>query len=368
MPLNPTLLQDTLPARFATLTPEETAAAIRSAKERLGTSTLILGHHYQRDDVYRWADITGDSFLLSQRAAARTDARYIVFCGVHFMAESADILKAPHQTVLLPDLNAGCHLADCAEPLDVENCWDDLIRAVGNTVLPVTYMNSAASLKAFVGQAGGAVCTSSNAERVFQWAFGQKPKILFFPDEHLGWNTADRLEIPEEEVVVWDFRQPYLGGNTEESLRKARLVLWKGFCSVHIKFLPEHVDEARVRYSGVRVICHPECMRSVCRKADLVGSTEFILKTIRSAPEGSSWAIGTELNLVHRIAQEETKKTVVSLNPNACLCSTMYRIDGSHLLWTLENLLEERVVNEVRVPEGIARWARLSLERMLAIP
>jgi len=364
------LAQEEIPARYHDLSPEQTETAIIAAKESLGSRCVILGHHYQRDEVFRFADLTGDSFNLAKQASERTEARTVVFCGVHFMAESADILTGPEQTVILPDLTAGCSMADMADELDVEQCWADLSRAVGPvSTIPITYMNSSAALKAFCGKEGGAVCTSSNAAGIFRWAFEYARRILFFPDEHLGRNTARDLGLEERDLAVWDYTRP-MGGLSEEQLGRARVILWRGHCSVHVKFLPEHVARAREAIPGAHVIVHPECTREVAALADHVGSTEKILATVRSAPKGGSWVVGTELHMVNRMAREMKPKgiRVVSLNPSACLCSTMYRIDAPHLLWVLENLLEDRVVNRVEVPEETARWAREALEKMLATP
>jgi len=328
---------------------------------------VILGHHYQRDEVIRHADFRGDSFKLAQHAASRPEAEYIVFCGVHFMAESADVLSAPHQRVVLPDMNAGCTMADMAEIDQVEECWEGITSVVGDDVVPVTYMNSTASLKAFVGSHGGAVCTSSNARAVLEWAFRRKPRVLFFPDQHLGRNTGYRMGIPLAEMVVWD---PYedRGGLSDDQIRSARILLWKGHCSVHNRFTPEMVDQRREQIPGVKVIVHPECRFEVAQKADAIGSTEGILKTIRESPAGSKWAVGSELNMVSRMAREMApEKRIVSLDDCFCVCSTMFRIDPPHLAWALENLVEGRVVNEVRVPDEIARQAKIALDRMLEI-
>jgi quinolinate synthase len=339
----------------------------RAAKAALGDQVFVLGHHYQRDEVIRYADFTGDSFKLAQLAATRPEADFIVFCGVHFMAESADILSAPHQKVVLPDLDAGCTMADMAETDQVEDCWDVVTEVVGEDVLPVTYMNSTAALKAFVGRHGGAVCTSSNARAVLDWAFRQRPRVLFFPDQHLGRNTGFRMGIPLDRMHVWD---PYedRGGLTDEQMRDAQILLWKGHCSVHNRFTPDMVDKRRAQMPGVKVIVHPECRFEVAQKADAIGSTEGIIKTIQASPQGSRWAVGTELNLVNRLARESApEREVVSLDDCFCVCSTMFRIDPPHLLWALENLRDGRLVNVVAVPERIAADARVALDRMLAI-
>ena len=338
---------------------------IAAAKARLGSDVVILGHHYQRDEVIQFADFRGDSLKLSQQAAS-ADAKYIIFCGVHFMAESADILRQAHQQVILPDLNAGCSMADMADIGQVETCWEEL-RSVGDLkVVPITYMNSTAAIKAFTGREGGAVCTSSNAAAVMRWAFERGERVLFLPDEHLGRNTAYRMGIPLEEMVVWD---PYqeLGGNTAELLRRARVILWKGYCSVHQRFLPEHVDRVRREHPGIRVIVHPECRFEVMQKADEVGSTEQIKKTITAAAPGTAWAVGTEIHLVNRMSKEFTDRRVISLDPNVCVCTTMFRISPQHLLWALENLCEGRVVNRIAVDDESKRWARVALERMLSL-
>ncbi len=338
---------------------------IAEAKARLGRSVVILGHHYQRDEVVRFADFRGDSLKLSQQAAA-TAAQYIVFCGVHFMAESADVLRQPHQQVILPDLNAGCSMADMAEIGQVETCWAELESLGGLNVVPVTYMNSSAAIKAFTGAHGGAVCTSSNAAAVLGWAFERGERVLFLPDEHLGRNTAYRLGLPLDEMVVWDPRQD-LGGNTEEAIRRARILLWKGYCSVHQRFLPQHVERARRESPDVRVIVHPECRWEVVQMADAVGSTEQITRAVTAAEPGSNWAVGTEIHLVNRLSKQLTDRAVKSLDPNVCVCTTMFRITPQHLLWTLENLVEGRVVNRIAVDEETKKWAREALERMLRL-
>jgi len=359
--------QVALPERIRTSPAAEVQERILEARRVLGDRVLVLGHHYQRDEVIRHADFTGDSFKLAQLAATRPKADFIVFCGVHFMAESADILRAPHQTVVLPDMNAGCTMADMADIEQVEEAWDHVTSVVGDEVLPVTYMNSTAALKAFVGRNGGAVCTSSNARAVLDWAFRQKPRVLFFPDQHLGRNTGYRMGIPLEAMAVWD---PYedRGGLPDDRIRDARILLWKGHCSVHNRFTPEMVDQRRAQIPGVRVIVHPECRFEVAQKADSIGSTEGILKAVRESPEGTSWAVGTELNMVSRLAREMAPgKQVVSLDDCFCVCSTMARIDPPHLLWALEGLAASEVRNAVRVPEPVASDARVALDRMLRI-
>ena len=347
-------------------------ARIAAAKRELGGDVVILGHHYQRDEVIRFADYRGDSYRLSQQAA-QAQGKYIVFCGVHFMAESADVLSRPGQVTILPDLNAGCSMADMAEITQVEDCWEQLIsvgitRDTGEGITPVTYMNSTAAIKAFCGERGGMVCTSSNAPGSFQWAFAKTPKILFLPDQHLGRNTAYDMGIPLSEMVVWD---PYLinGGLRPEQLRTARVILWKGHCSVHQRFLPEHVDNVRAKYSGIQVIVHPECRWEVCQKADGIGSTDKLIKIIREAPSGMSFAVGTEIHLVNRMGKEFAAqgKKVITLDDSGCLCTTMFRISPQHLCWALENLVEGNMVNQIKVKEDVKHWARVALDRMLEI-
>jgi quinolinate synthase len=338
---------------------------IGRAKEMLGSRVVILGHHYQRDEVVRFADFRGDSLKLSQQAAG-TEAEYIVFCGVHFMAESADVLRRPHQVVVLPDLGAGCSMADMAEIGQVETCWEELRAAGIDRVVPITYMNSTAAIKAFTGRQGGAVCTSSNANAVMRWAFERGERILFLPDEHLGRNTAVELGIGLDRTVVWDPAKE-LGGNDEQALASARVILWKGYCSVHQRFQPEHVDRVREAYPGIRVIVHPECRMDVVQKADMAGSTEKIIAAVRAAGPGSSWAIGTEIHLVNRLAREFPEQQIVSLDPHVCVCTTMFRISPQHLAWALENLAEDRVVNRIEVDGETRQWARVALERMLEL-
>jgi quinolinate synthase len=343
----------------------------RAAKEALGERVFVLGHHYQRDEVIQFADVTGDSFKLARDAAARPEAEYIVFCGVHFMAESADILTAPEQAVVLPDLAAGCSMADMARLPQVEDCWDALTDAgLADRVVPVTYMNSSADIKAFCGRHGGAVCTSSNADVALEWAFEQKPdaKVLFFPDQHLGRNTAVlKLGMSLDDCVVWDPRQAD-GGVTPEALAAARMILWKGHCSVHGRFSADVVDELREKKPGIRILVHPECTYDVVTRADLVGSTEFIIKTIEAAPAGSVWAVGTELNLVQRLAREHPEQEIVFLDRNVCYCSTMNRIDLPHLVWALESLVGGVVVNRIAVDPDTEQFAKVALQRMLDLP
>jgi quinolinate synthase len=343
-------------------------ARIAAARQKLGASTVILGHHYQRDEVIRFADFTGDSYKLS-KAAAETDARYIVFCGVHFMAESADVLGHDDQQVILPDLNAGCSMADMAEISQVEACWEALERLhVADDIIPITYMNSTAAIKAFCGERGGLVCTSSNARAAFEWAFAQGKRILFLPDQHLGRNTGFAMDIPLDEMAVWD---PWglQGGQTAGKLASARILLWKGHCSVHQRFLPSHVDEARAKYPGIQVIVHPECRWEVCQKADALGSTERLIALVEQAPPGTTFAVGTEIHLVNRMARRfaSEDKKIFSLEEHGCLCTTMYRISPQHLAWALENLVEGRVVNQIRVRKNVKRWARVALDRMLEV-
>ncbi|MFQ5926947.1 MAG: quinolinate synthase NadA [Terriglobia bacterium] len=340
-------------------------ARIAAARAALGEHLVILGHHYQRDEVVKFAHFRGDSLKLSQQAA-QTRADFIVFCGVHFMAESADILRQPHQQVILPDLNAGCSMADMADITEVEDCWEQLEAVGGLNLLPITYMNSSAAIKAFVGRHHGAICTSSNAPGIFRWAFERADRILFLPDEHLGRNTAYRMGIPLNQMAVWD---PYrdLGGTTAEQLRGTRVILWKGYCSVHQRFLPQHVTQVHQKHPGIRVFAHPECHWEVVQLADDIGSTEGIRKKVSSSPPGSQWAIGTEIHLVNRLAKENPDKLVISLDPNVCVCTTMFRITPQHLCWALENLVAGQVVNCIAVDEETRRWARLALERMLAI-
>ena len=345
---------------------------IAAARRELGGRAVILGHHYQRDEVIKFADFRGDSYKLSQEAA-RTKAEYIVFCGVHFMAESADVLAQAGQQVVLPDLNAGCSMADMAEIGQVESCWEQLVSlgltdAEGRGITPLTYMNSTAAIKAFVGERGGMVCTSSNAGSAFKWAFERNEKILFLPDQHLGRNTAFALGIPLEQCVVWD---PFLiqGGTTPERLHNARIILWKGHCSVHQRFLPEHVDKVRARHPGIQVIVHPECRFEVCQKADGIGSTERLIRMVADAPAGSMFAVGTEIHLVNRMGKEFANegKKVITLDDSGCLCTTMFRISPQHLCWSLENLVEGNVVNRISVPSEVKHWARVALDRMLEI-
>jgi quinolinate synthase len=350
--------------------PDLVARAL-AAKEALGDRVFVLGHHYQRDEVIQFADVTGDSFKLARDAAGRPEAEYIVFCGVHFMAESADILTGPEQQVILPDLAAGCSMADMARLTQVEMAWEAMTEAgVAGSVVPVTYMNSSADIKAFCGRNGGVVCTSSNAEVALEWAFDQKPdaKVLFLPDQHLGRNTAVlKMGLTLDDCVVWNPHQPN-GWLTPEQLRDAKVILWKGHCSVHGRFSPEVVDELRASIPDVQILVHPECQHEVVLKADLVGSTEFIIQTIEAAPAGSSWAIGTELNLVKRLAAAHPDKRITFLDKTVCYCSTMNRIDLPHFVWAMESLVAGQVVNRIEVDPDTERWALVALERMLALP
>jgi quinolinate synthase len=360
-------LQAPLPDDYTLATDDELVDRIAAAKAELGERLVILGHHYQRDEVFRWADATGDSFLLARFAADNHRATDIVFCGVHFMAESADVLTGDHQRVILPDLNAGCSMADMANLDQVEEAWDDIsaITAI-DRVIPVTYMNSSAALKAFVGRNGGAVCTSSNARAILEWALKRGDKVLFFPDQHLGRNTGFAMGFIESDMRVWNPREER-GGLEERDVKDATLLLWKGHCSVHQRFRPEHVEAARAEHPGIEIVVHPECAHDVVELADRVGSTERILEWVDDAPAGTKMAIGTEIHMVQRLARRHPDKTVVSLDPLVCPCSTMFRIDAPHLAWVLENLVAGKVVNQIVVDPDTAHWARTALERMLAI-
>ncbi len=348
-------------------------ARIAAARRKLGSTTILLGHHYQRDEVIRFADFTGDSYKLS-KIAAETDAQYIVFCGVHFMAESADVLGHEGQEVILPDLNAGCSMADMAEISQVEACWEALTRmGLADEMVPLTYMNSTAAIKAFCGEHGGLVCTSSNARGAFEWAFARGKRILFLPDQHLGRNTGHAMGIPLDAMAVWD---PWAiqigsmqGGQSRDRFEASRIVLWKGHCAVHQRFLPGHVDQVRAKYPGIQVIVHPECRWEVCQKADALGSTERLIKIVEDAPPGAMFAVGTEIHLVNRMARRfaEQGKRVITLDDTGCLCTTMYRISPHHLAWALENLVEGRVVNRIQVRPGVKHWAKVALDRMLEV-
>jgi quinolinate synthase len=347
------------------LSPEMLDERIASVKERLSERLLLLGHNYQRDEVYRYADETGDSLKLSQCAARRRDREFIVFCGVKFMAETADILTTEDQKVILPDLAAGCSMADMADIESVDTAWQEITEIVpDSSITPITYINSSADLKAFCGERGGLVCTSTNAEKIIRWAFSRSEKILFFPDQHLGRNTCKRMGISLNEMILWDPAHP-CGGNTPEAVRKARVLLWKGFCSVHQMFQPQHVDSFRSQYPDIKIIVHPECSMEVADQADRMGSTEYIIRTVTESPSGTCWAVGTELNLVNRLKRDNPDKQVYFLSPMVCMCSTMFRIDAEHLLWSMENLESGNVVNQIIVPDGDKHWAKIALERML---
>jgi quinolinate synthase len=354
---------------FNLLDDGECDARIVAAKAVLGERLCILGHHYQRDEVFRHADFSGDSLKLSQMAA-KTDAEFIVFCGVHFMAEVADIVTHGQRSVILPDLAAGCSMADMANLAKVEKCWAELATVLDpdQQVTPVTYINSAADLKAFCGRHGGIVCTSSNARAVLEWSFARRDKVLFFPDQHLGRNTAYGMGIGLDEMIVWDFNKP-MGGNTPEAISKAKMILWKGFCSVHQMFQPAHIRHFRERVPQGKVISHPENAFEVCQNSDFVGSTEYILRTVRASGPGEHWLVGTELNLVNRLADEMREKdvTVEFMSPTVCMCSTMFRTDPQHLAWTLDNLVAGKVVNQIRVPPEVAEPARAALDLMLEV-
>ena len=338
---------------------------IAAAKARLHDDVVILGHHYQRDEVIKFADFRGDSLKLSFQAS-EAEGRYIVFCGVHFMAESADILRREHQTVILPDLNAGCSMADMADIGQVEAAWRELSSLGGPKTTPVAYMNTTAAIKSFTGEHGGSICTSSNAAAVMKWAFERGDKVFFLPDEHLGRNTGYRMGIPLDQMIVWD---PYqeLGGNTPEAIRHARVLLWKGYCSVHQRFTPQQVERVRREYPGIRVIVHPECRFEVAQAADEIGSTEGIIKAIKASPAGTEWAVGTEIHLVNRLGKELQDHKVISLDPSVCVCTTMFRITPQHLLWALENLGSGNVVNQISVDERTRHYARIALDRMLTL-
>jgi quinolinate synthase len=339
------------------------------AKAALGNKVMVLGHHYQRDEVIDFADIRGDSFKLAQAAANNSSAEYIVFCGVHFMAESADILTSEFQKVILPDLAAGCSMADMASAAQVNQCWEQLTKLnIAAQTIPITYMNSSAAIKSFTGKNGGAVCTSSNAERAMKWAFEKGEKILFLPDQHLGRNTAVlKLGLSLNDCVVWNPWKPN-GGLTDDELKNAKVILWRGHCSVHGRFSIENVNQVRNLLPGVKVLVHPECKNEVVAAADVVGSTEMIIKTVEESAPGSKWAIGTELNLVQRLANENPDKEVVFLDKTVCYCSTMNRIDLPHLVWTLESLVEGNIVNQIKVEKETAKFAKVALDRMLALP
>lgn len=357
-----------IPARYLKVTPEEIDSRIAEARRIIGERAVVLGHHYQRPDVIKYADYRGDSYKLSRQAAEHTDAEFIVFCGVHFMAETADILTPPERKVILPNMAAGCSMADMATEDDADECWEILTDVLGEgQVKPVTYMNSSAAIKALCGRNDGIVCTSSNAKGVLKWAFDQNERVLFLPDQHLGRNVSLTLGIDLDEMVLWDPFKP-LGGNTPEDLRHARMILWKGHCSVHTRFSAEQIRTARQANPNVNIVVHPECRLEVVQEADYVGSTELISNLIRDAEPGTAWGVGTEVNMVQRLTSENPDKTVFCLDPVVCPCSTMYRVHPGYVLWVLEGLVEGQVVNQVSVPEDIAGNARVALERMLDVP
>ena len=360
------LWQKDIPEAYWGLGGKALVDRINQAKARLAGKAVVLGHHYQREDIIQFADLKGDSFKLAQWAKEQ-QSDFIVFCGVHFMAEAADVLSAPHQQVILPNMAAGCTMADMADPDDVMDCWEQLQQlGLAEKTVPVTYMNSTASLKAFCGRNEGIVCTSSNAPAVVTWAFQRGERVLFFPDQHLGRNTGVKLGIPLDEMLVWDPDQP-LGGHTPEALAKARVLLWRGWCSVHMRFTKQQVEAARTNYPGVNVLVHPECTLEVVQAADFNGSTEYIVRMITDAPPGSAWAVGTEINLVSRLARENPDKTVFCLDPVVCPCSTMYRIHPAYLCWVLEELEQGNVANRLVVEPETAHYARIALDRMLTI-
>lgn len=360
---------DSIPTWYAEMEGEELEQRISAARATLGSRLVILGHHYQRDEIIRYADYRGDSFKLAQNAAAHPEADYILFCGVHFMAESADILSGPQQKVILPNPAAGCSMADMANIAEVEECWELLLDQLGDEagIIPITYMNSAANLKAFCGQHGGAVCTSSNAPRIMQWAFTQGKRVLFFPDEHLGRNTGLAYGISPEQMFVWNPKDPMASDSADEEIERARIILWKGYCTTHMRFNLAQIEKARAEYPDIKVLVHPECRQEVVAAADLYGSTEYIIEQIEKAPAGSQWAVATEVNLVHRLAQEHPEQLIFCLDPVVCPCSTMYRIHPAYLAWVLEALVQGEVINQVSVDEETAHWARVALERMLAL-
>ena len=356
-----------LPDAYLGLSDEEMDRRIAAAKETLGRRLVILGHHYQRDEVIKFADYTGDSLKLARQVSRHPDAQFIVFCGVHFMAESADVLSATHQQVILPDLAAGCSMADMADPDQLDLCWSDLKQMGIDGVVPVTYINSAASIKAFCGEHGGVVCTSSNAAATLKWAWERGERILFMPDQHLGRNTAYKLGVPLDQMVVWDPNEIW-GGLEPDAVKHARMILWKGHCSVHERFTVRQIENIRVKHPGVRVIVHPEVPWDVVQAADDSGSTEYIIKTVSDSPAGSIWAVGTEVHLVNRLAsQMQPDKTVLSLDQFGCLCSTMFRVSPNHLLWILEGLIAGQVHNQIVVPDDRKQWTKVALDRMLTI-
>jgi quinolinate synthase len=366
-----------LPERYLGLSDEEMDLRITAARATLGRRLVILGHHYQRDEVIKFADYTGDSYKLAGEIAKHPEAEFIVFCGVHFMAESADVLSAPHQQVILPDLAAGCSMADMAEPGQLEMCWSDLEQMgivadrgageAGLNVVPVTYINSAASIKAFVGERGGVVCTSSNAAATLQWAWARGERVLFLPDQHLGRNTAYKMGVSLDEMVVWDPNEIF-GGLDPDTVKQARIILWKGHCSVHTRFTVRQIEHLRAQHPGIKVIVHPEVPWDVVQAADDSGSTEYIIRTVKNSPAGTVWAVGTEIHLVNRLARDVApERTVMSIDQFGCLCSTMFRVSPNHLLWTLEGLVAGEVHNRIIVPDDQKHWTKVALDRMLSI-
>jgi len=358
-----------LPERYLGLSDEDMDRRISDAKRTLGRRLVILGHHYQRDEVIKFADYIGDSYKLAGQVSRHPDAEFIVFCGVHFMAESADVLSAAHQQVILPDLAAGCSMADMAEPEQLELCWSDLEQMLGSAdgIVPVTYINSSAAIKSFVGERGGVVCTSSNAAATLKWAWERGDKILFMPDQHLGRNTAYKLGVPLDQMVVWDPNEIW-GGLEPDAVRAARMLLWKGHCSVHARFTVRQIENLRAKHPGIRVIVHPEVTWDVVQAADDSGSTEYIIKSVKESPAGSTWAVGTEIHLVNRLAREVApERTVLSLDQFGCLCSTMFRVSPNHLLWVLEGLVNGEVHNRIAVPDEQKHWTKVALDRMLSI-
>ena len=357
-----------IPTRYLKLSPEEIDAGITEARAALGNQVIILGHHYQREDVIKYADFRGDSYLLSKQAAGVKDARAIVFCGVHFMAETADILSSDAQSVILPNMAAGCSMADMASFEEAQDCWDDIQSVLEGEgkVIPITYMNSTAAIKALCGRNGGLVCTSSNADKAFEWAYERGEKVLFLPDQHLGRNTALKMGIPESDMAVWNPFKP-MGGLTPEQIRRARVILWQGHCSVHTRFTTQQIEKARTEHADVNIIVHPECTKDVVQSADYVGSTEYIQNTIRNAPAGTVWGVGTEVNMVSRMAKENPDKTVFCLDPVVCPCATMYRIHPAYVLWVLEGLVAGLMINRIEVPADTKAQAKVALDRMLEI-
>mgnify|MGYP001197448273 FL=1 len=356
-----------LPISYMRTTPEDLEANILSARKKLGDRVVVLGHHYQRDEVIKFADLKGDSFKLSQYAAEQKNAEYIIFCGVHFMAETADILSSDEQKVILPNLTAGCSMADMAQTDDVLDCWDDLMEIMNvDDITPMAYMNSTADIKSLCGENGGVICTSSNAKQIFDWAYKQRDKILFLPDQHLGRNTAVNMGIDLSEIIVWDPFKP-LGGNTKEEIVNSKLILWKGHCSVHTRFSTAQIDKAREEDPDINIIVHPECTLDVVQSADYYGSTEYIKKIIDEAEPGTSWAIGTEISMVNRLSEENPDKKIFCLDSIVCPCSTMYRIHPAYLSWVLDGLLENKVINQIKVPDNVKKYSKISLNRMLEL-